>query len=154
MRTRWTRNRPAIALVTCFLWLLAVEVLPGLHEGLHRDDHSHAADGTIVRVSFGPSSVGRHEHDASGRDVPATSPAPHVADGHSHADTVRHLRHDASGAAHHAVALLDPAPPVLSASTFDSVAYLVECAFVDRLTSSPDVRPSARGPPRLGRTYG
>ena len=52
------RHRRAIALMTCALWLLGVEVLPNLHLAFHHDDHTHAADGTIR----GPQDEHEHGH--------------------------------------------------------------------------------------------
>jgi hypothetical protein len=46
-RGRSSRRR-AIAAMVGALWLLAVEVLPGLHLAFHDGDHTHLRDGSIV----------------------------------------------------------------------------------------------------------
>ncbi len=68
------RRRRWFAATACVLWLLGVEVLPDLHLAFHADDHTHGADGTIVRV-------GAHGGDA---DHDRDHTAAHAERGHGH----------------------------------------------------------------------
>jgi hypothetical protein len=95
------RQRRALALLTCVLWLLGVEVLPNLHLAHHHDDHTHAADGTIVASHEDDHG---HDHDADhghDHDADADHGHDHDADhGHDHADAdVDHADADHAAAA-------------------------------------------------------
>lgn len=130
------RNRPAIALIACALWLLGVEALPGVHLASHADDHTHAPDGSIRHR-------GEHRH---GEVV------------HSHAKRQAKQRsqlafdlapsgHEASGLAHHAIAYSHAAAPLLAPLPVDQPSRLVEHAPSSVAHSSSLPRPHARGPP-------
>lgn len=150
------RNRRAFAVTTALLWLLGVEVLPSLHLASHRDDHTHAADGSIVATDYdrelerlhqlahaqrGHDHHHHHHGDAHPDHAPKPKPrrdqlAYHAASGHA-----------AGGIAHHATALHRPPPP-------DTAPVITPVAQpwrhdepTDRIASTYEVRPSARGPP-------
>jgi hypothetical protein len=139
-------NRKAVAVVAALLWLLGVEVLPNLHLGTHADDHTHAADGTIVSHA-----EAHHEHE-------------HIADHHAEPNhlgkLVRHrepkqrdqhaienVSHAASGIAHHAVALHQPPPPLLAPLAVPHATAWVHAAPTELVASNANARPNARGPP-------
>ena len=116
------------------LWLLGVEVLPNLHLATHEADHTHEADGTIVRGSFG----GTHSHG-----------------GVVHADRDEQLAidvpaHGAAGIAHRAVALHQPSPPVTEPLAVTVVPRWIEHTPNERLLAADAARPAARGPPAHG----
>jgi len=144
MSGRIIRQRRTFAVTACLLWLLGVEVLPNLHLASHDDHHTHAADGTIVHVSFG-----EHSHAHADGTVHAD---------HDHDRTQRHETNDqlaidapsghaAAGIAHHAIALHDPPPPVLAPIAIDRLTWQIEHAPTDHLVATTALRPSARGPP-------
>ena len=130
------------------LWLLGTQVLPNLHLGTHRDDHTHAANGTIV-------SHGEHDdelerlhrlaHEQSGR------PCGHAPAKQSRKQNVLafdrvQLGHAAAGIAHHATALLDP-PPI---TTPVAALHAETWCHADpnaRESIAHAAPPSARGPP-------
>ena len=136
-----TVHRRAIALLVGVLWLLGVEVLPNLHLAVHADDHTHAQDGTITRA-------GEHRHGdrvhSHGTPAPEKK-KPQRRDQLAFDDL--ELAHGAAGVAHHAIALHQPAPPVVAPLAVDSPSLVVE-HLVDGLASSIALhRPQARGPP-------
>jgi hypothetical protein len=80
--------------MTCVLWLLGVEVLPNLHLAHHEDDHTHAADGTIVA-----SHEHEHEHELD-HEHGAGAGADHDHD-HGDADHDGDADHHDGDADHH-----------------------------------------------------
>ncbi len=135
------------------LWLLGVEVLPNLHLAAHADDHTHAANGTIVTVSFDTITGETHRHDDG------SVHADHADADHQAAATKRrvpldtslgvppHPGHAATGIGHRLAALLAPPPPVTAAVavlTVQTWTYLAPRGLAQAIEPAP---PSARGPP-------
>jgi hypothetical protein len=106
-RTGASRRRLA-ALIACLLWLVGFEALPWLHVALHDDlaPHVHAADGTIVRVSFTGEATHRHADGTVHR-----GPADHAAHHRRTPNTGYKLDHGAGSLAHHGVAVVPTAAP-------------------------------------------
>ncbi len=132
-------RRRAIAIVACMLWLFAVEALPNLHLGTHDGAHSHAADGTIVPV-------GSHRH-ADGSVHAHAAPEQTKRRTHQLAFRGVEVAHAPNGLAHHAIALHQPAAPLLAPLPIDRPIVLVELAPRTILASIALLRPHARGPP-------
>lgn len=156
------RPRRAFALATCVLWLLAIEVLPNLHLGRHDDHHTHADDGTIVRLDddhdHGHGYSHGHAIDGAARDD--DHDVDHADDDHAdddHADhdlpdqpAIDHLPrgHAAGGIAHHITALHQPPAPPLAPVDVERMEWRVAAepqAITHRIGLT---RPSARAPPR------
>ncbi|HWO20088.1 MAG TPA: hypothetical protein VNO30_14980 [Kofleriaceae bacterium] len=146
--------------MTCVLWLLGVEVLPNLHLAHHHDDHTHAADGTIVALADHDHDDADHDHGDADHDHDhdhADADADHVdADAdHDHDDgqlAIDHPsrpHHQASGIAHHATALHRPAAPPLAPAAVARLTWqlvaLADAPPRDTFTA----RPIARGPPTI-----
>lgn len=137
------RHRRALAVITALLWLLGVEALPNLHLAGHSADHTHAQDGTIVTVSFATPSTHEHtdgsvhaDHDATATRT--SSPLDTILDVPAHA---------ASGIAHHAVALHQPPPPLMTPVSAP-VAETFEYATPRGILHATRTRAAtARGPP-------
>src|SRR4051794_39380962 len=103
MRGLGHRQRRAFAMTACLLWLLGVEALPAVHLATHDGHHTHDASGAIIPLDDD------HGHGDPDIDFVAID-----ADGHPTPITAfDHPLHAAAGLAHHAVALQQPAPPVL-----------------------------------------
>ena len=77
------QHRRALALVTCLLWLLGVEVLPSLHLALHRGDHTHGDDGSIVLAHREHHAHGDHDHADHDHDHDAA-----IDEDHDHDATI------------------------------------------------------------------
>lgn len=150
MRDR-RQHRRAFALTALVLWLLGVEVLPGLHLATHEGDHTHAADGTIVAHG--------HDHDdelarlhalahaqAGTECLHAGARRPAKRRGQLAIDRVPH-GHAAAGIAHHATALLDPPPPITAPVWAPHAETWCHAAPTTRAPTATTARPSARGPP-------
>lgn len=119
-RHRPTQHRRALAVVTALLWLLAVEVFPNLHLATHHHDHTHAADGSIVRLEdnehaheHGHGHPHEHEHarDVDDDDLARLGVAhehiaidldglglDHVIDGATDAAHIDHVEHEVATA--------------------------------------------------------
>ena len=129
------------------LWLLGVEVLPDLHLAGHEADHTHEPDGTIVRTTFGT-----HAH------ADGVVHADHIdheieRDHHRrHGDqlAIDHPAHGAAGIAHRALALHQPATPLLAPLPIARAMLWLEREPNERLTAADAARPAARGPPARG----
>jgi hypothetical protein len=150
------------AVVVLVLWLLGVEVLPGLHLAAHGDDHTHTAQGLTILVT--------HADDEAGVHAPAHA----HADGAIHADhggpvsptTSDHARrnrpddpasppviehvpphHAVAGVLHHALALHRPAPPPAAPAV--AICPLPSTAwwYAGACVVTPAARPASRGPP-------
>jgi hypothetical protein len=144
-----------MALVACVLWLAGFEVLPWLHVAFHDElaPHIHAADGTIIRVSFTDAGGATHRHadgsvhrDRDDRPIGAP-PArgrhrPDRPTGPSYA-----LDHGAGSLAHHGVAVVPAAAPLHT-----PLPVHVRPVVVALASTSAPIEPSvpvasARGPP-------
>ena len=145
------RRRATFAVAACVLWLLGVEVLPNVHLATHEADHTHQADGTIVRVSFG----GTHSH---GGGVIHADHDDHDA-GEPDRDRDREQRdqlaidvpaHGAAGIAHRATALHQPPPPVVAPLPVTRAMLWIEREPNARVDAAHAARPLARGPPAHG----
>jgi hypothetical protein len=164
-----TGRRRRIAVVTCVLWLLAVEVLPNLHLATHDDDHTHDASGAIVRTSHRhDGELVDHDHGDDGhhRERPSRArAAPERAHAHAHAlapargpRTRERLNegplldiaiasHASIGIAHRALAIASPAPPCHAPVAVDRVVWCDPLPPLIALTATSFARPNARGPP-------
>lgn len=129
--------------MACALWLAGFEVLPWLHVAMHDDlaPHVHAADGTIIRVSFdepthrhADGTIHRHGHapDKRGRHKP---PIGYTLD------------HGAGSLAHHGVAVQPPAAPIVHALPIDRRPQLSARVARPSLVSCAVPVAAARGPP-------
>jgi len=144
------RRRATFAVAACVLWLLGVEVLPNVHLATHEADHTHQADGTIVRVSFG----GTHSHgggvihaDHDDHDFDAVD---HDADHHEKRSDQLAIdvpAHGAAGIAHRAVALHQPPPPELAPIAVDRLVWRDQLPPTDHELDRSAIQPQARGPP-------
>lgn len=123
-------HKRVLAIVATVLWLLAIVVLPALHEGRHANDHTHAADGTIV-------SHGDHSHVIAKRE--------HTDHGQLAVNHPVDPGHQAGGVAHHAVALHQALPPALPVApeAIDRETVAIVAAQITAL----GVAAAARGPP-------
>jgi hypothetical protein len=156
-----------LAVATCVLWLLGVEVLPNLHLATHDEHHTHAADGSILGDGDGD---GDHDHDhaaiaedhhhhhdhhgALAAEAPTVlaelAPDPHAPEpGDSPVPAIEHRSsgHAAAGIAHHAIALHRPPPPLLEPLSALRTASQIELAPDLQVSHAPLARPNARGPP-------
>lgn len=159
------RGRRVFAVVACLLWLLGVEVLPNLHLAFHDDDHTHAAGVIVVaRVTL-------EDHDHTGAAAHQHDDAHHselAKPGHEKVDIedpvderpkrrrvdqlafdLERSGHAAAGLAHHALALLDPPPPVLAPIAVDRQIVRAVTTLADRLPTTTVARVNARGPPPI-----
>lgn len=160
------RNRRILAALAALLWLLGVEVLPNVHLATHRDDHTHAHDGAIVRApAHDEEHHDEHEHEHEHVDEHEHSDHAHEAavevahhDEDAHHDHTRGVLavdvapsgHEAAGLAHHALALHEP-PPLLTTPVAEPRVWVwLHPAPIERLTSIGYARPTARGPPVRG----
>lgn len=135
------RNR-AIAIATSILWMLAIEVLPGLHLATHRADHTHA--GPTVIVTYHVEGL-EPAHDESVFHIHQRTAKPHALDGER--TISHHLPHAADGVAHHALAILAAPPPITEPVPVALVAIAHEYARANEYERSIEIRPTARGPP-------
>ena len=109
-RTRTLRRR-ALAALAILLWIAGVEVLPNVHLAAHDDDHTHAPDGTIVRVVFeqphrhDDGTVHAHGGGDAGGDVADHGAAKRKRGSARLAIDEAPAHHAAAGLAHRAVAL-------------------------------------------------
>jgi hypothetical protein len=131
------RRRRRIAVITTALWLLALEVLPAIHAAAHRDDHTHASDGSIVFA---------HAHDAAGRHITPHHPAKRRAPSSNVAFEQAPNAHLAAGIAHRTVAVLDPPSPHIELVT-DVIVRDVVWVATERRRFSTVVWFDSRGPP-------
>ncbi len=145
-RGRRTWRRRAFAATAALLWLLGVEVLPNLHLATHHHDHTHAVDGSIVRVGhaheeFEPP----HAHHDDGHHHPHDG-------GHDHGAT--HEDHDDLAAlqvAHEHVVIEDDV--ALIERIYEGVEHDEHAADVAELDeSAPVERTEPRKPRRRDRT--
>src|SRR5438067_932657 len=130
-------QRRMVAAAACLLWLLGVEALPAVHMATHDGHHTHAADGSIVATDDD------HDHDAPDDDF-------YGIDQRSRATPITAFDHPehahaANGLAHHAVALQQPAPPLLAPLPIAPPALPVVFAILDQIASAHVARPTARG---------
>ena|SRR5437867_2531185 len=137
------RQRRAFATTACLLWLLGVEVLPAVHLATHDSHHTHAADGSIVAVDAGDDHGDHEDNDFIGIDQQGHATPITAFDHDVH-------RHAAGGLAHHAVALQQPAPPLLAPLPVTPPATHLATAICDQVSSTHAARPTARGPPANG----
>jgi len=145
-RARATRAR--LALVACVLWLVGVEVMPALHEGLHDRLAPHRHEGnSIVTVSFEDTT---HRHpDGSIHFV-----APRASHGKAPRDRARRdelpdASGHADGLAHHAAALASPPPPSTRPLPIDRRPRTVAVARAVAFVTQDPLTATARGPPAI-----
>jgi hypothetical protein len=130
MRGRqWRRG---LAMFACFLWLLGIEALPAIHLAHHDDHHTHDASGAIV-------DNGDHQHAAQAADSDRRDL------GQLAFDHPIEPGHQADGAAHHAVALLQPLVPAIPLVARKVTQLVPSQAVISIVTIG--TQPSARGPP-------
>lgn len=145
------RRRARLALGALALWLLGVEVMPAVHQGLHDELAPHRHDGgALVTVSFEDST---HRHpDGSIHFVAPRPAAPRAArhrpDPHDGRPRVGDASHHADGLAHHAAALAPAAPPVTCPLPIDRRPRTVAIARSIAPVTLDPLAATARGPPR------
>ena len=153
---RAQRRRRVFAAITCLLWLLGVEVLPGVHLASHdASTHDHTPAGTIVTVTFGTAAHAHdgsvHSHDAADRAAELTRQAARDEHRDEHRDELAIdgavSRHVASGLAHHAVALHAPPPPLLAPLPVVQLVTNVVALPLGRVDVAFAATADARGPP-------
>lgn len=137
-----------MALVGVVLWLVGVEALPALHEGLHARLAPHRHDrGSIVTVSF-EDSTHRHPDGSIHFVAPrtkASKAAPRArGDGRPR---VRDVAAHAAGLAHHAEAIAPAPPPVTAPLPVDRRPLTLAVVQRVEMVSLDPLAPSARGPP-------
>jgi hypothetical protein len=116
------QRRRRIAVATCVLWLVAVELLPNLHLAFHAEDHSHEPDGTItLRSAAAGSRAARAHAEAHARGVD-----------HDHADHHSELAYEP-----------DDAEPAPAGSASDPAATAIDA---HEHAHPPRRRRSSRGP--------
>lgn len=159
------RLRRTYAALVGVLWLLGIEVLPNLHLALHERPHTHAADGTVVIVTFDRDAEPHrhadgtvHSHEAtsagierSARDGRSARDAGTRAMHRSHTGVlaIDHApdTHVAAGLAHHATALHAAPPPVIDAIAIDRIATEARSRETGRDVVAIVTTRDARGPP-------
>lgn len=131
MHRRCARALGAIAVV---LWILGIEVQPGLHLASHdAAPHTHAADGTPIAIEGG--------------EVAARLPSTRYRNKLELGAPVAPGGHRVAGFGHRATALHQPPPPIVRPLPITRVAtWLIE-APIARATAIPARPPTARGPP-------
>jgi hypothetical protein len=143
-------QRRSIAVLTCVLWLLAVEVLPAIHLAGHDDHHTHADDGAIraLEQHFAAHEAGiAHDDHALELRAPkrrAPRPDGQLAIGHAP------YAHAAAGIAHHAIALHRPTPPLVAPLPVAPIEWRTLHVVEAQLASAALAHPNARGPPARG----
>jgi len=134
-----------MALTACALWLAGVEVMPALHEAMHRWLAPHRHDsGSIVTVSF-EDTTHRHPdgsiHFVTPKSRAARKAMPddrsHATSGPGHAD----------GLAHHAAALAPSPPPITQPLPIDRRPSSLAVVRSVELVSRDPLAATARGPP-------
>lgn len=134
-----SRPRRALALATCVLWLLAVEVLPNLHLAEHDHHHTHAADGTIIQLPAAEAALDADDHDDDDDDGdPSQAALDHAPLGHA-----------AGGIAHRIAALHQPPAPLLAPIDVARMVWRVAAAPRTAVYRIGIARPTARGPPSV-----
>ena len=136
---RTARQRRGYAIATCLLWLVAVEALPAVHLATHDGHHTHDASGAIIPLDDDHAEIPENDFvaiDDAGRPGPITA--------------FDHLEHSAGGLAHHAIALQQPAPPLLAPLPVAPPEVRAAAIAHERVSSSHALRPTARGPPANG----
>ncbi|MDX2087409.1 MAG: hypothetical protein SFX73_06155 [Kofleriaceae bacterium] len=169
----WLRRRRILAIATALLWLVAIEVLPGLHLAEHADDHTHARDGSIHRVAHADAHAHggtRHRHrrpypvpPSLREDEPDDTVNAHASPGSASRRDLALTRrrgpnqlaiddalvsHAAFGVAHHALATLDPPAPALTPVSAPVATVWMHTIDATLVIARPPARPNARGPPR------
>jgi hypothetical protein len=140
-------SRRQIAIVAALLWLLGVEVLPGVHLGTHDQHHTHAVDGTIIVHADAAEAELERLHQRAHRQAGTKClhrSKPRRDQLAFHAPTGGHA---ANGIAHHATALLDPPPPITTPATTPEADTWQHAEPNARISIAHATRPSARGPP-------
>ena len=146
VRSRRTRAR--LALIACVLWLVGVEIMPGLHEALHDHlaAHTHDGGGMVVKVSFGSEPTHRH---ADGTIHRGADPRPG-----KQRDTLlgNLLAHGQNSLEHHAAALQPTAAPIVHPLPVDRRPTTVVAVAAPTLVSRSVPEAAARGPPATARS--
>jgi|GEM_PF-3190530 len=152
LRTRPSRSRRELriaAVIACALWLLGVELAPGLHVALHARlaRHVHDAEpGPVVTVHFDDA---WHAHGGSAHSHGFTPPLddPDPISSGFHAPVPFDPGHAGHSLAHRALALASP-PIVQTAPLQVPRAILPVTHRIARLSAAiPPPDPSARAPP-------
>lgn len=146
--------RRTYAALLCLVWLLGIEVLPNVHLASHASrPHEHAADGTIITVSFDAHSHGDvvHSHASHpSRDSNASRDS-RTSRARSRAGVLALEQapdtHAASGLTHRAAALHASPPLILDAVPVDRVEHVARYARTGRDAVAPIATRDARGPP-------
>jgi hypothetical protein len=137
-----------MALAACLLWLVGVEVMPALHEGMHDRLAPHRHDsGAIVPVVMVSFEDTTHRHpDGSIHFVAPRSRAPGKPprDGRPRASDPTH---HADGLAHHAAALAPVPPPITQPLPIDRRPITLTVARSIELVARDPLAATARGPP-------
>lgn len=127
------------------LWLMGVEALPSLHEGLHGRLAPHRHEhGSIVTASFEDST---HRHPDGSIHFVAPRPAKSRKAADDGRPRVRDLASHAAGLAHHAEAIAPAAPPVTTPLPVDRRPITLAAERSVQPVSLDPLAPSARGPP-------
>jgi hypothetical protein len=132
-------SRRRFAITACVLWLLGVEVLPNVHLAHHDHHHTHAADGSIVSTEVDDhhdADAAVFQHASADRDELAI-------------DHPIESGHQAGGVAHHAIALHQPAPPLLVPLPVVRTELRVESGPAAQLCTLTTALSMARGPPAI-----
>jgi hypothetical protein len=135
-------QRARRAALLCVLWIVGIELMPGLHEQLHGmlAPHRHDA-GSIVTVSF-EETTHRHPDGTIHYVAPHSKRIPR--DGNTRAGVPPHA---SDGLAHHMAALSPAAPPRLAPLPIDRRPTWVAIAIAADLFSIDPLAATARGPP-------
>jgi hypothetical protein len=114
------------------LWLLGIEVMPGLHQEFHHaGDHHHDGDQIVADDDHHEAD----DHQDADRPVPQTE-----LDHPEHA-------HAGGGLAHRATALRAASPPITKPLRIDRVATDLVASLAQPLISTFALVSCARGPP-------
>ena len=117
------------------LWLLGIEVMPGLHQAFHHaGNHHHDGDQIVADED--------HDHDDDHHD--ADRPIPQ-----SELDHPEHA-HAGAGLAHHAAALHGAPPPITKPLPIDREGAYLAAVLEQPLISTLLLVSCARGPPMTG----
>ena len=161
--------RRTYAALLCFVWLLGIEVLPNVHLAQHDRPHTHAADGTVIVVTF-DRDVEPHRHadgtfhshaaieaSAAGENAAASEKAASIEHARAHRDrrsrrgvlAIEHApdTHAATGLAHHAAAIHAAVSPIVDAAPIDRVESDARYPETGRDVVALIATRDARGPP-------
>lgn len=149
---RAQHRRRAVAALCTLLWILGIEVLPGIHLATHdAATHEHTPTGMIVTVTFGTATHAHdgtvHAHDAADRAAEITKAAARKRHRDQLAIDDPISTHVASGLAHHAAALHAAPPPLLAPLPAVRLVTNAITVPVGRVSVAFVATADARGPP-------